>query len=107
MGAAADAAKGNSKFLKLSMNESCVMEFLGYEVVPSQKDPDKKVVRCKLRNTANDTKYWDTGNTNTMMIIDQLKPGQLVEIARKPWENPDKTIDPNKSSWWFQVARES
>lgn len=104
MGAAAEAAKGNSKFLKMAIGEACVMEFLDYEVIPSAKDPDKRVVRCRLRNTRNEVKYWDTSNTNTMMLVDGLKSGTLLEIQRKPWENPDKTIDPAKSAWWVQVA---
>lgn len=107
MGAAADAAKSNSKFLKLNKGEVAVLEFLSYEVVPSNLDPEKKGILVKLRNLKDETKYWSTTNTGIMMFFDDLARGTLVEIKRDRWLDKTGVEDESKSAWIVQLAPQS
>lgn len=106
MGAAADAAKGNSKFLKLEKGETVVVEFLSYEIIPSNLDPDKKQIQCKLR-WRDDVKYWNSGNSDIMMFFDELPKGSLVEIKRDIWIDREGKEDPKKSAWKVRLAPQS
>lgn len=114
MGAAADAAKANSKFLKLTKGEQVVMEFISYQILPSNLDPEKTKIQVKLRTRTGDVKYWESGNGDTMMFFDTLPQGALILIHRDKFLTKAKDPvtqafieDPAKSSWKVSLAPQS
>lgn len=99
MGALRDAAKNNSNFLIIQKGSSVIVEYVGFKLVPNMKDPTKENALMEFREMGR-TKFWTTGNTNTMFFFDDLPKGTLVKITREKWIGKDGiTEDPNKSSY--------
>lgn len=103
MGAAADAAKKNSNFLKLAKGETMVLEFDSYKIIPSNLDPTKDVIQVKFRTQEFGDKYWTNGNSAIMMTFDTMERGTKLRLTRGPWINKDGTEDTGKSSYAVQV----
>ena len=98
MGELANTAKKNSNFLKIARNETVTVTFKGYRIIPSTMDPTKDSVQYKF-DTEFGEKFWTNGNSQIMMFFDNLQPGTVVAITRKPWINKDKTEDTSKSTY--------
>lgn len=103
MGAAADAAKKNSNFLKMEKGESMVLEFDSYRIIPSNLDPTKDVIQCKFRTEHFGDKYWTNGNSKIMMIFDSMKSRTKIRLTRGKWLNKDGSEDPGKSSYEVEI----
>ncbi len=103
MGAAADAAKKNSNFLKIAKGEAMVLEFDSYRIIPSNLDPTKDVIQVKFRTKDFGDKYWTNGNSAIMMAFDTMSRGTKILLTRGAWINKDQTEDSSKSSYTVEV----
>lgn len=103
MGALADAAKKNSKFLMIAKGASAVVRYEGFQLIPNERDPDLQVAQYKL-NEDGTNKYWKNGNSKIMMLFDKLPIGTWVRITRNPWINKDETEDTSKSTYIVDIA---
>jgi hypothetical protein len=85
MGILADIAKKRSPYLTLEANESIVVVYKGYKMVPSSFDPEKENFRFLLGIEIGgemETKYWDTGSNKIALVFDTLKEGDKVKITK-------------------------
>ena len=102
MGALADKANQQSKFLMLEKGVPKVLRYRSFKFVPNYKDPEKEDVQyCfdELLTEGPKVKYWTNGNGRIMRYMDSVDPGSLVLITRDKFVSKDGTEDKNKSSY--------
>jgi len=102
MGALADKANQQSKFLILEKGESKVLRFKSYKFVSNYKDPEKEDVQYCFEELFIDgakPKYWTNGNGRIMKYMDSVPPGSMVVVTRNKFISKDGVEDPNKSTY--------
>lgn len=98
MGALADKAREQSKFLILEKGKSALVRFVDFRFVPSQKDPSVDVVMYRVNEDGRE-KFWTNGSSAIMRMMDTTPKGAWIRITRASWINKDGTEDKSKSAY--------
>lgn len=101
MGSLADKAKLRSKWLKLDLNETVLVKYLGWKEIQSTFDPDQQTIRYELELKGT-KKYWDNGSTYIMLAFDEIPKGSFINITRKPKIDKQGNVVEGKSI--YEVA---
>lgn len=98
MGALADKANQQSKFLMIEKGGFEIVQYLDFRFVPSQRDPSIEVVQYKFMQGDRE-KYWTNGNSAVMRYMDTVPPRSFVKVSRNRWLNKDGREDTTKSAY--------
>jgi len=98
-----DLVKKKSKFLNLKIGEEGIFTYKGYQIVPSQFNPDEEIVRYELIDEDGRTKYWTNGSIKVMQAFMEIPLNSKIKIKRLPKLSLQGKIIPNLSQWIVEM----
>lgn len=96
MGALADRAKAQSKFLLLDKGEFVIVQYVGWKPSVNKEDPEKEDTIYEFKESGK-SKFWTNSSAKIMKALDHANTGDWVKITRAKKIKADNTEDTSKS----------
>ena len=81
MGELADWAKKNSPFLKIGLNETVEVVYLGFKEVEDSRNPGKMKIRYIVEWDKQE-KWFESAAAAVAMALDEVHEGDLIKIKK-------------------------
>src|SRR3990172_12059365 len=98
MGTLKDWAVKQSPFIVIETNESIIVKYLGFKMVPNRFDVDKEVVRYLFQLQDGTQKPWENGQLQVARVFD--------EIEKETWVKISRTGEGNKTRYEIDIVDE-
>jgi hypothetical protein len=82
MGELSDWAKKQSPFITIDKDESILVKYMGFKMVPNRFDVDKETVRYLFELPDGEQKPWENGQLQVAKVFDEIEKGTWVKITR-------------------------
>ena len=82
MGDLKDWAVKQSPFITIDKDESIVVKYMGFKMVPNRFDVDKETVRYLFELPDGEQKPWENGQLQVAKEFDAIEKGTMVKITR-------------------------
>ena len=77
-----DWAIKQSPFITIDTDESIVVKYMGFKMVPNRFDVDKETVRYLFELPDGEQKPWENGQLEVAKEFDEIEKGTSVRISR-------------------------
>lgn len=82
MGELKDWAVKQSPFITIDTDQSIMVKYLGFKMVPNRFDVDKETVRYLFELPDGEQKPWENGQLQVAKVFDEIAKGTMVKITR-------------------------